>query len=94
VAFTVRLPAEHADPPAQAAQADESTALPTPGTLVCVGLDDTPFCRDMQLALMEHFLHADMGRSLSVGDTLEEQDGFVDLALGRVDPHGVPVSLG
>ena len=49
--------------------------------------------REMQLVIMEDALHADMERSISVGETRDEQDGFVDLALGRVDVRGQPVPL-
>ena len=78
---------------------EEAPAAPTPpllrkpGSLVCVGLDDDSMAREMQLVIMASALHADMERSISVGETHQEQDGFVDLAMGRVDVHGQPVPL-
>ena len=93
VVFSVRLPASPvwSAPAAEAADEMARPGQPARGTLVCVGVDDDEVCRCMQEALMEHFLFANMQLSKIVGGTLEEQDGFLDLALGRVDQNGEQV---
>jgi hypothetical protein len=53
--------------------------------LVAVGVDDDGFNHDIMHMFFEDFLQADMCRSRYVGETLEEQDHFVDLALGAIN---------
>ena len=82
--FHVVLPAT-----AMASNAPDSHSLTSkpldPGPLVCVGIDDDRGLREVQEMIFSHALNADMSASVSIGATGEEQNAFVDLALGRLD---------
>jgi hypothetical protein len=51
-------------------------------------------CRAVLDGLIEHVLHADMTRSGSIGETAEERNAFVDVAMGRLDLQLRPTAEG
>ena len=61
---------------------------------IVVGIDDDPMCRAVLDGLIEHVLHADMTRSGSIGETAEERNAFVDVAMGRLDLQLRPTAEG
>jgi len=72
--------------PALSSAADSPFAQPADGPpLVCVGIDDCQSLQQVHKCLFEQILKADMGRCVVGGSTAEQQDAFVDVALGRLD---------
>lgn len=61
--------------------------------LVCVGLDDDMFQRQCLTILFSEMLQADMSRSIVLGDTDEQMEAFVGVALGELDLQLQPVPL-
>ena len=62
---------------------DEASERP----LVCVGVDDDGLMRDvLEETLFSLILSADMERSRMIGETPQEQEMIIDLALGKLDP--------
>ena len=55
------------------------------------GIDDLPMMRLVQQAMLFPALKADMAVSGCLGETEEEQLGFLDFALGHVDRHLQPL---
>ena len=66
-------------------QVDDGTVQEVAAPLVCMGIDDESLPRMVLEILIQQCLEADP-RSRAVGETEEEQLGFVDLVLGRLDP--------
>ena len=57
--------------------------------LVCLGIDDEDMPRMVQEMFFRMTLKADMARSAVLGETVEEQLAFVDVALGRRGLHSL-----
>ena len=51
---------------------------------ICLGLDEDSPSRSLLKFLFVDYLHADLTHSAALGATLDEQEAFVDVALGRV----------
>jgi len=66
----------------------EAAAVSPP---ICVGVDDDGFNAEIMESVIFDKLGADMSRSCYVGQTFEEQECFLDLALGRLDKALQPV---
>jgi hypothetical protein len=57
----------------------------SPSLLVPFVQDDCQILQQVHKCLFEQILKADMGRCVVGGSTAEQQDAFVDVALGRLD---------
>ena len=70
---------------------DEASERP----LVCVGVDDDGLMRDvLEETLFSLILSADMERSRMIGETPQEQEMIIDLALGKLDPKTLAAAIG
>jgi len=69
--------------PAQSAGGSMGEEAPA-RQLVGIGVDDSMMCRLIHKTLFEGFMKCDMTRSGSIGATAEEQEAFVEVAMGRL----------
>jgi len=70
--------------PLRASDAVLSSLREDPIHPICLGLDEDSPSRSLLKVLFVDYLHADLTHSAALGATLDEQEAFVDVALGHV----------
>jgi hypothetical protein len=83
-------PARCSSSPAPSAAPVAPSADAAPRTLRVCALDDESIPRMIQTLFIKHHLHASLEASCALGATEEEMRGFVDVALGNLNPDLSP----
>jgi len=85
------LRAPPVSPVRAALPAPEAAAEPSAAPIFVAAIDDDDIARSVLDMMLFSFLGADKTRSCALGKTREEQDSFLNFALGRVDKELQPL---